>query len=467
MRYRNLLGEADRFGGNFVLAGLTCSRYATVGAAATAAVMALGLVSVTPAPGGPLAARTEVFAVHLPAAIATEVSALVNSAPHTAAVGIDTAVTTAQLSGDAVTALATSAAATTVDDIVSSVGRVVLNVAGTVLSPIWYLAFPITQGLPSLQSLYGYIPPFPDFSGIFAAVNTISNFFKWLSFPFRLGDVVFPTITPASASARPAATVHTNNPEALATGLGAASDAVDLQDPSAQTVNSDAASAATRAAATSTDDVLSSIGRVAFNIAGTLFSPIWYLAFPVTAQLGSLWGYVEPILADPLLGLTLMMSLANVSRWLYFPFRLGEVLFPPSAPEAAATRPAATFNPAIDISVEPVTDPASAAETTKPGASESTRQRSTTAARRPAAIAAALTPPAAATLDTTTTPELPARSGLVVDAADTMAAGVPQDAPAIAPSSRSDRATKATAQTAAGQHDRSSASTRTGRTTTE
>ena len=108
------------------------------------------------------------------------------------------------LTTDAVSAAAT-ATATSADDLLSAVGRVALNVVGALLSPVWYLAFPITQGL---GSLYGYNPPFLDPSGIFSAFNTLSNFGKWLSFPFRLGEVVFPPSVPELAATQSAAAAH-------------------------------------------------------------------------------------------------------------------------------------------------------------------------------------------------------------------------------------------------------------------
>ncbi len=317
------------------MTGLICSRYGTVGAAATAAVITLGLVSATPVSASSLAARTEVFAVHLPAAVATEISALVHSAPHAAAVGIEAVATTATSTGDAVTAPSVSTAdATAVDDILTSVGRVALTVAGAVLSPIWYLTFPITMGL------------------------------------------------------------------------------------------------------------------------------------------GSLWGYINPFSrADVVGALFFFASTINLLSWLSFPFRLGEVVFPSNSPAAAATRSAATFSPDIDRSARPgVTDPAAAAGTNEPGTSRPPRQRSTIADSRSAAVVTAPadpTPSTSATLGTTATPELPARSDLMSEATVTTATDDSQDAPAIAPSSRPDRATKATAQTSAGQRDDNSASTRTGRSANE
>lgn len=71
------------------MTGFIRSQYANIGAAGTAAVMALTLVSVPPGHAGSLAARPEVAAVQLQAAVATEVAALMNSSLQAAAAGID------------------------------------------------------------------------------------------------------------------------------------------------------------------------------------------------------------------------------------------------------------------------------------------------------------------------------------------------------------------------------------------
>ncbi|MDQ1304303.1 MAG: hypothetical protein QG671_130, partial [Actinomycetota bacterium] len=141
------------------MTGFVRSQCLNIGAAGTAAVMALTVVSVPPGRGGSLEARPEIVAVQLQAAIATGVAALVNSAPQAAAVGIGPAATPVTFSDEAVTAPAEpTASAATVDDIQTSMGRVALNIAGTVLSPIWYLAFPLTMGL---GPLWGYVKPYP------------------------------------------------------------------------------------------------------------------------------------------------------------------------------------------------------------------------------------------------------------------------------------------------------------------
>ena len=456
------------------MTGFVRSQYANIGAVGTAAVMALTVVSVPPSHGGSLQARPEIVAVQLQAAIATGVAALVNSAPQAAAVGIGPAATPVTSSDEAVTAPAEpTASAATVDDIQTSMGRVALNIAGTVLSPIWYLAFPLTMGL---GPLWGYVKPYPvDPSGAVLFLMSTLNFFKWLSFPFRLGDVVLPPDTPAAAATRSAATEHSIHPEVVsATGLPAASDPVDVPAPSTQSMSAATALAAPNAAATSIDDVLNSIGRVAFNVVGTLLSPIWYLAAPITTQLGSLWGYVEPIVLDPLLGLTFAMQMTNLMRWLYFPSRLGDFLLPQTAPAAAATRPAATalpVNPDAQVPTAPAaSDPATVAKATKPGTSQPTRQRSTTAAHS-AAVETAPSGPDASTAFTTATPDtttasdeqvVPTRSDLVSEVATASAKSGPQGSPAPSAVSQSGPR-KSIANTPSGQRGDNSASTRTSR----
>ncbi|MDQ1307522.1 MAG: hypothetical protein QG671_3355 [Actinomycetota bacterium] len=454
------------------MTGFIRSQYANIGAAGTAAVMALTLVSVPPGHAGSLAARPEVAAVQLQAAVATEVAALMNSSLQAAAVGIDSATTPVASAGDAVIApLASTADATAVDDVLTSIGRVALTVAGTVLSPIWYLAFPITMGL---GSLWGYMNPInrADVVGAIFFLTSAINIFSWLSFPFRLGEVVFPPNIPETGATRSAATVHTIDPEAPTTGLPLTSDSVDVQDPSVNTMNTVAALAASTSTPTDIDDALRSVGRVVFNIAGTLLSPIWYLAAPITAQLGSLWGYVEPLLLDPLLGVTFAQSMANVMKWMSFPFRLGEVLFPPNAPETAATRPAATVQ-AVSSNTEVTaaggtSGPATAADETKPSTPQPTRQRSTTTARSAAMATGPSEPDASITVAQGTTtfadePLVPTRSDLVSEVATASNETDPQESASPDAISQSTGSRKSVATTPSGQRGDNSASTRSSR----
>lgn len=452
------------------MTGFVRSQCLNIGAAGTAAVMALTVVSVPPGRGGSLEARPEIVAVQLQAAIATGVAALVNSAPQAAAVGIGPAATPVTFSDEAVTAPAEpTASAATVDDIQTSMGRVALNIAGTVLSPIWYLAFPLTMGL---GPLWGYVKPYPvDPSGAVLFLMSTLNFFKWLSFPFRLGDVVLPPDTPAAAATRSAATEHSIHPEVLSTGLPAASDPVDVLAPLTQSMSTATALAAPNSAATTIDEALNSIGRVAFNIVGTLLSPIWYLAAPITTQLGSLWGYVKPLLTDPTLSLFLTMSFANLSRWLHFPLRLGDALFPPSAPETAPTRAAAAQAVSSDNEVtagQGASDPEAAADATGPGTTRTTRQHSTTTARSAAAATGHSKPDRSTTPTQDTTaasdePLVPTRSDLVSEVATASTETDPQQSPVPDAVSQSTDPRRSIATTRSEQRGDNSASTRTGR----
>lgn len=140
--------------------------------------------------------------------VAEQADGPASSVPPVAAIALEP---NSPLTTDAVSAAATATAASG-DDPLGAIARVAFNVVGALLSPIWYLAFPITQGL---GSLYGYNPPFLDPSGIFSAFNTIGNFGKWLSFPFRLGEVLFPPSVPELAATQSAATARSVTSDTL------------------------------------------------------------------------------------------------------------------------------------------------------------------------------------------------------------------------------------------------------------
>lgn len=250
-----------------------------------------------------------------------------------------------------------------------------------------------------------------------------------------------------------------------------------------------------RASATGPADALAAIATAAIALAAT---PLWYVAFPITlplsvvggiaaANFSAVWsvavgGGYDPVVFSLIgavigLGLFAVGPLGIAVGAISSLFTTDPYFFP-----AAAQQPA---SPASAVSQSRSAVPATSEQTHEadrgtlptapaPVASPTKRERGATqrgaGVATSAAVAAApaeLIPSTAATQDTTAAPETPARSDLMSDAADMTAAGGAQEAPTSAPVSSSDRPAKSTAQTSAGQRGDSSASTRTGRTSTE
>lgn len=122
-------------GGGFVMAILFSARYINFGAAATAIMLTLGMVTVTPERLGPVSLRTEVARIQLQAAaLSTQVAALANTTTPrpeaaTAATGSPASPQASAVgTTDPLTAIATAAIA-------------------AVAAPIWYVAFPVTLPL--------------------------------------------------------------------------------------------------------------------------------------------------------------------------------------------------------------------------------------------------------------------------------------------------------------------------------
>ena len=360
------------------MTGFIRSSYVHVGATASATIVALGLVTVPPERYDSVVARTEFAAVQLQAVVATQVAALVNTAPNDGTVAADPSAFTGN---SALTpSAAATAAASTVGDALTSVGRIALNALGTLLSPIWWLAFPITL---QLKSLYG-----SSYTGI-PILNVIQDFYNWLGFPSRLGEYFFPSSTPVVAAATREAASAMVTPESDASEALSLSDtSVTTTEPAATAIDAVAAFEAARASAIGGGDFLASLGRLAFNVVGALLAPIWWLGFPVTFELKSTWGYVESLswagLTPPLFAL--QESFSNIAKWFNFPFRLGESLFPSSTPVVAAAQRAATPRVAEVTAGQTAnasaTVPAPAAETTEAVASNNKRQRAATARAR-------------------------------------------------------------------------------------
>lgn len=349
------------------MTGLFRAQHANVGALATAAIVTLGIVNAPPERYASVAARAEVAAVQMQVTLATEVSAIVNSAPHAAAVGIVPA------------ASAASDAPSTFDPLTALIAILAIPLA-IIFSPILLpaalvflvIASPIFFRTAACSPL---CPP--------SATRTIDA-----AATERLSAAGQPTKTEQAVEDPGSGSVDAKGADVTGESTAPA------PQYSATTSGAVAELAASNATATSGDDPLTSIGRVALNVVGALLSPLWYLAFPITQGLGSLYGYIPPFF-DPSGIFSAANTIENFGKWLSFPFRLGEVLFPPSVPEVAATLSAETVQ-SIRSDAGATTAPAVAglaitAEATKPVVSADRRgrgaaQRATTTAV-PAAIA--------------------------------------------------------------------------------
>jgi hypothetical protein len=338
--------------------GFIRSPYVHVGAVGTAAIVALGLVTAPPERYDSVIARTEFAAVQLQAVVATQVAAFVNTAPRAGTVAADPSASTGN------SALAPSAAATaaasTAGDAFTSIGRVLLNLVGSLTAPIWWLGFPITLPL--------YL------QGGTSGVGFL-DFLFWMVEPFFFGNRVFPVVTPAPAAATRVAASAMVTPDPNTVEVQSLSDtSATATEPAAPAIDAVAAVGAARASATGDDNPFASLGRFALNALGTLLSPIWWLAFPITLPLFTQLGGAS---SDGLITLLL---------WFAAPLRFGNLVFPETAPVVAAAQRATTPRVAEVTAGQTAnasaTVPAPAAETTEAVASNNKRQRAATARAR-------------------------------------------------------------------------------------
>lgn len=160
----------------------------TIGAVASAAVVTLGLVTVPPERYDSAIARAEIGAVQFHVALATQVSALANSAAHTAA----TASPSSAAGAVAPDARTPQASALSPTDALGALAATVLGGA------IWFLAFPIT--LP-LSIFVGFFLPAFGFGGA-----TPISLFLWplAALQSLIADQTGGSI-PAASARRPAA----------------------------------------------------------------------------------------------------------------------------------------------------------------------------------------------------------------------------------------------------------------------
>ena len=206
--------------------------FVTAGAAVTAAAIAAGLVTVLPERPATFDIRSESAAVQLAAAVAAHLDASdAASNPLTdppELVVVDPLVPVTGGVDPVPTLLSAAATPTTAGGgVLTSVGRAVLTVTGIVLSPLWYLAFPVTLPITIAAVNAGI----PLNSGDFG-VSTFMRFFGyvlgWISFPFSLASLVFPTLTTSTAT--PAASTRA----AAAASTTAAPSTVSVLRPAAQ-----------------------------------------------------------------------------------------------------------------------------------------------------------------------------------------------------------------------------------------
>lgn len=88
------------------------------------------------------------------------------------------------------------------------VGRAVVDVAGLLIAPLWYLAFPITYQMASnyLNTIDSSYYNYPDLTGLVGLLRLVRVIGIWMEFPLRASSYLFPAPTadqPSSAAATP------------------------------------------------------------------------------------------------------------------------------------------------------------------------------------------------------------------------------------------------------------------------
>jgi len=400
----------------------------SIAAAASAAVVTFGLVTVPPERYDSMIIRTEMAAVQLQTAVSTQVAAIMNTAVADASAA---SWTTGTLTPSA---SAAAAAATSGGDFLASLGRSVLNIVGALLAPVWWAAFPITYQI-YLSAQQRAAAPAVYLPNIFTT-------FGWFWAPLSLGQSVFPESTPTPAIAAATSSLGAEAPvNPVVEGLDLAAPAVDTP----------TTSGTVRAAATNGSDILATIGSVAATIVGILLAPLWYLSFPITfpltvasvnAAIPSYPGY------DYGIG-SIQRAFGAVFGWLGFPFLISSTLFPQAATEPAVTPSASSISQRVSA-MTPETAIAAQATTAVPNTAvsaagsaglQTTPQRGSAQRGRslpqPEATSTApvdappVTPaavPATATSDETITPT---QSELAADATSNDAAETAPDVPSV------------------------------------
>lgn len=75
------------------------------------------------------------------------------------------------------------------------VGRAVVDVAGLLIAPLWYLAFPITYQMASnyLNTIDSSYYNYPDLTGLVGLLRLVRVIGIWMEFPLRASSYLFPT----------------------------------------------------------------------------------------------------------------------------------------------------------------------------------------------------------------------------------------------------------------------------------
>jgi len=164
------------------------TRYKVGTAAAAIVITTIGLVSVPQHGTGIASARVETALVQIDAVLAAEATALVLSAPEK-----DSAATTPIPAASTIQEAA-NAAELGIGQVLTDIGRAILNIIGFVIAPVWWLAMPVTYGLylDIRRRQYqgsNYIPTVLDAAG-------------WTVAPLALGYLIlgFPVSNPAAST---------------------------------------------------------------------------------------------------------------------------------------------------------------------------------------------------------------------------------------------------------------------------
>ena len=407
---------------------------AKVGALATAALVALGIVTAPLGPPASAITHTEVAAIQLQAAVSTHIATLVNASA-----------ASAPSAAEMIAPVGPQASATGGTDALTQIATAAIAIAA---APLWYLAFPVTlplsviggiaflnflnglplgfggggQGDPITLSLIGALLGLGAFivGPPALAIGAVSSLFNASAMPAAS------ILSSESAAVGPTTTPDSNTvgaqPDALRPSVTYNGSSVPDSSPTTTT-----ALTAANAAATGGNDPLTSLGRGLLNLVGPVLAPIWWVALPITFQL-----YLNARQK------AIATSAIDYLGWFGAPFSLGNLFFPESTPaptasaEGSADSVAATqgVNASGAVAVDGLAvDPATLG--TAPELVGSPNRRERESAQRAVAFeqpAASATPLAVATPGTTApsamittsdTTDIPATSDLASDSAAT------------------------------------------------
>ena len=178
------------------MTGFVRSQYANIGATASAAIVAFGLVTVPPDRYDSVIARTEFAAVQLQAVVATEVAAIGNAAPRGAA--------TSRLSAASIASpVSVQASAISPTDALTVLATAALGIIAT---PLWWLAFPVTLPISFILAAQ-FAQTNTAVSSIFGAplFTLLGGLYNFALGPLALAftsliPLLYPAPTPTAAS---------------------------------------------------------------------------------------------------------------------------------------------------------------------------------------------------------------------------------------------------------------------------